>query len=138
MRLRTLLRNGSALNILVSLACALFLLQRGWHPGHLPEALVRPTDSLSPLESAFTPNGLLTPLESAFTKNTGVGGVAERFPDQKSRAMYSRIMCFQYGQSCPPSGPQLSSEWRMPFPPRISDKRYDGPEFSHCPVPVAI
>jgi hypothetical protein len=57
---------------------------------------------------------------------------------QKRRAMYSRIMCFQYGQSCPPSGPQLSSEWRMPFPARISERRYEGPEFSHCPVPVAI
>ena len=57
---------------------------------------------------------------------------------QKRRAMYSRIMCFQYGQSCPPSGPQLSSEWRIPFPARISERRYDGPEFSHWPVPVAI
>src|ERR1700740_908386 len=58
--------------------------------------------------------------------------------DQNKRAMYSRIMCFQYGQSWPPSGPQLSSEWRMPLPARISERRYDGPEFSHWPVPVAI
>jgi hypothetical protein len=65
----------------------------------------------------------------------GRGSTARR---QNKREMYSRIMCFQYGQSWPPCSPQLSSEWRMPFPPRISDRRYDGPEFSHCPVPVAI
>src|SRR5260370_17260456 len=28
--------------------------------------------------------------------------------DQNKRAMYSRIMCFQYAQSLPPSTPQLS------------------------------
>src|SRR6266436_2682534 len=57
---------------------------------------------------------------------------------QKRREMYSRIWCFQYGQSWPPSGPQLSREWRMPLLARISERRYDGPEFSHWPVPVAM
>jgi hypothetical protein len=117
----------------LSIATGVAPLLRVAHP-----ARRRTTYGLSPLESAFTPNGLLTPLESAFTQNRGVGRVTESFPDQNKRAMYSRIMCFQYGQSCPPSGPQLSSEWRMPLPPRTSDRRYDGPEFSHCPVPVAI
>jgi hypothetical protein len=55
---------------------------------------------------------------------------------QKSRATYSRIWCFQYGQSCPPSGPQLSSECRIPLLESISDNRYVGPLFSHGPVPV--
>src|SRR5215471_12084810 len=49
---------------------------------------------------------------------------------------YSRIWCFQYGQSCPPIGPQLSKEWRIPLLARIPEKWYVGPEFSHCPVPV--
>src|ERR1700687_2632775 len=43
--------------------------------------------------------------------------------NQKRRAMYSRIWCFQYGQSWPPSGPQLSREWRMPLLARISERR---------------
>src|SRR5260370_30245169 len=54
--------------------------------------------------------------------------------DQNKRAMYSRIMCFQYGQSWPPSGPQLSSEWRMPLPSRISERRYDRPDVFHWPA----
>ena len=105
------------------------------HPCHFSEG-TGPSIELSPLESAFTPNGRVTLLESAFTRILGWQGSVR--PNQNRRATYSRIMCFQYGQSCPPSGPQLSSEWRMPFPASTSDRRYDGPEFSHCPVPVAI
>src|SRR5260221_9117694 len=57
---------------------------------------------------------------------------------QNRREMYSRIWCFQYGQSWPPSGPQLSREWRIPFAARISGRREEGAEFSHWPVPVAM
>src|SRR5260221_2283311 len=45
---------------------------------------------------------------------------------QNRREMYSRIWCFQYGQSWPPSRPQLSREWRMPFAARISGRREGG------------
>ena len=41
---------------------------------------------------------------------------------QNKWEMYSRIWCFQYGQSCPPIGPQLSSEWRIPLCARIPEK----------------
>src|SRR6266478_3089642 len=57
---------------------------------------------------------------------------------QNSLEIYSRIWCFQYGQSWPPCGPQLSSEWRIPLLERTSDRRYVGPLFSHEPVPVEM
>ncbi len=63
---------------------------------------------------------------------------SRHFPPQNKRAMYSRIWCFQYGQSWPPCGPQLSREWRMPLEASTSESRYEGPEFSHGPVPVAM
>src|SRR5437879_4863657 len=90
---------------------------KGMPPDLEPGPRVRPAISACPL-----PGGGVRP------KLRG------RFAGQNRRETYSRIMCFQYGQSCPPSGPQLSSECRMPFPPRISESRYDGPEFSHWPV----
>ena len=37
--------------------------------------------------------------------------------------VYSHIMCRQYGQSCPPCGPQSSRLWRMPRPARMPDSR---------------
>ena len=75
----------------------------------------------------------------AVKERRGLSTLASRhFPPQNKRAMYSRIWCFQYGQSCPPCGPQLSREWRMPFAARTSERRYEGPEFSHGPVPVAM
>ncbi len=36
-------------------------------------------------------------------------------PTHHSALRYPRIMCFQYGQSCPPSGPQSSRRWAMPL-----------------------
>jgi hypothetical protein len=62
--------------------------------------------------------------------------VTRHFRPRNKREMYSRIWRFQYGQSCPPCGPQLSREWRMPLLARISQSRYDGLEFSHGPVPL--
>src|SRR5260370_13507859 len=45
---------------------------------------------------------------------------------QKSWEMYSRIWCFQYGQSWPPCGPQLSSEWRIALLQRTSERLEGG------------
>ena len=43
---------------------------------------------------------------------------------------YSFIWRFQYGQSWPPSGPQSSTEWRMPRDHRTPESWYVGRESS--------
>lgn len=62
-------------------------------------------------------------LQQHQSPSLGEQGYTDAEPDQKRRDTYSRIWCFQYGQSWPPSGPQLSREWRMPLFVSTSERR---------------
>ncbi len=94
----------------------------------IPLRIAFPTSPFFSQSSALPPGGgvrftVAQPF-LAVKERRGLSTLDSRhFPPQNKRAMYSRIWCFQYGQSWPPCGPQLSREWRMPFAARTSERR---------------